>query len=208
MSKMKKGFSLIEMLVVIGIIATLSAAALMTFGKAGDQAMRTHCQELVHDTATALALVMQDTAGCPAAILAASGGDHKLSAEVGAELARRKLMSFSYEEKVDATTGLKTYRLVGIDQCGVVSPWAAVVVKRLAANGTVSTGQKVPSGGTIDDHILRFSVDDDEDGLVRAERDGRQVMVRGESAVWCCGADGRFGTADDVRSWAKGQEDR
>lgn len=208
MSKMKKGFSLIEMLVVIGIIATLSAAALMTFGKAGDQAMRTHCQELVHDAATALALVMQDAAGCPSAILAANGGDHKMSAEVGAELARRNLMSFSYDEVEDEKTGVTTYRLVGSDQCGVVSPWAAAVVKRLAASGSVSTGRAVPSGGTIDDHILRFSVDDDEDGLVRAERDGRQVTVRGTAAVWCCGADGRFGTADDVRSWAKGQEDR
>lgn len=205
---MKKGFTLIEMLVVIGIIAVLTAAGLMTYGGAGDKAKRTHCQELVHDVATALALVMQDPAGCPQVILRASRGDHKLSAEVGAELARKGLLSFSYKLVENAQTGATTYQLVGSDQCGIVSPWAAAVVKRFASEGTVSTGRKVPSGGTIADHILRFSVDDDEDGRVDVERDGRNVRVRGTSAVWCCGADGKFGTTDDITSWARGQEEK
>lgn len=196
------------MLVVICIIATLTAAGLMTYGNAGKKAMTATCQELVHEAATALALVMQDAAGCPQVILSASRGNHKLSAEVGAELARRDLMSFAYDEVEDASTGVTTYRLVGSDQCGIVSPWAAAVVKRLAAGGSVMTSSRVPSGGTVDDHILRFSVDDDEDGRVEAERDGRRVTVRGSVAVWCCGADGKFGTKDDITSWARGQEER
>ena len=208
MKGVNRGFTLIEMLVVIGIIAALTVAGLVTYSNAGEKAMRAHCQELVHDAATALAVVMQDGEGCPQVILQASRGDHKLSSEVGAELARKGLMSFSYEEVEDASTGVTTFRLVGSDQCGILTPWGAAVVNRLAARGSVSTGAKVPTGGTVDDHIMRFSVDDDEDGRVEAESDGRKVMVRGASAVWCCGADGQFGTRDDLCSWAKGQEER
>lgn len=200
---MRRGFTLIEMLLVIGIIALLAGAGLMTFGGAGKRAMNAHCQELVHNAATALSLVAQGEAGCPRAILAANRGEHKMTSDVGATLACNGLMALNYRVDEGSLAG---YRLVGADQCGVVTPWAAAVARRLAENGSVPKGAKVPSGGTVDDHILRFSVDDDEDGIVEAERDGRKVRVRGSAAVWCCGADGKLGTKDDIFSWSAGQE--
>lgn len=81
------------------------------------------------------------------------------------------------------------------------------MVKRKAANGNVSLNEPVPGGGTIRDHVLRFSIDDDEDGLVKVSYEGgKSVTVRASAAVWCCGRDGKFGTRDDIKSWAKGQE--
>ena len=81
-------------------------------------------------------------------------------------------------------------------------------MKRLAARGTVALSTKVPSGGTIQDHRLRFAIDDDLDGIVKASPEGYDsVRVRANAIVWCAGRDGKFGTKDDLRSWAKGQEE-
>ena len=77
----------------------------------------------------------------------------------------------------------------------------------MAAIGNVARSEPVPGGGTIRDHVLRFSVDDDEDGLVKVSYEGgKSVTVRASAAVWCGGRDGKFGTRDDIKSWAKGQE--
>ena len=71
----------------------------------------------------------------------------------------------------------------------------------------MSLATPVPAGGTIEDHILRFAVDDDLDGIVQISgADGLSASVRASAAVWCCGRDGKFGTKDDLKSWSKGQE--
>ena len=202
---MKRGFTLVEMLVVIGILAVLVGASIAGFSHAADKARNSLCQELVHNTATALTKVLQDEDGWPQRILQDASGSCKLTDEVGGELARRKVLSLTYRE----TTNDKdetVYKLVGLDQCGIVSPWARDVIKRLAAKGAVPLSAKVPSGGTIDDHVLRFAVDDDYDGIVHVNGEGGGAAIRASAAVWCCGKDGKFGTKDDVKSWSKGQE--
>ena len=209
---MKRGFTLIEMLVVMGIIAVLCAAAFTGFQSAVVKAQNAKCQEFVHNVATALAKVQQDEGGWPRRILSEGGGSGKMTPEAGAELARRKALSLNYRLFTNEETGEKVYRLVGFDQCGIVSPWAAEVVKKKASKGgSVSTGERVPTGGTIDDHVLRFAVDDDEDGRVSVRYEGggeaKSATVRAPAAVWCCGRDGVFGTKDDITSWAKGQEE-
>ena len=204
---MKRGFTLVEMLIVIGIIAILTGAAMTGFRGAVEKAQAAKCQELVHNVSTALVKVFQDNGSWPSRIISAGQGSGEMTAEIGGELARRKALSLNYRLVENEETGEKVYKLVGLDQCGVVSPWAAEVVKRKAANGNVSLNEPVPGGGTIRDHVLRFSVDDDEDGLVKVSYEGgKSGTVRASAAVWCCGRDGKFGTRDDIKSWAKGQE--
>lgn len=204
---MKRGFTLVEMLIVIGIIAILTGAAMTGFRGAVEKAQAAKCQELVHNVSTALVKVFQDNGSWPSRIISAGQGSGEMTAEIGGELARRKALSLNYRLVENEETGEKVYKLVGLDQCGVVSPWAAEVVKRKAANGNVSLNELVPGGGTIRDHVLRFSIDDDEDGLVKVSYEGgKSVTVRASAAVWCCGRDGKFGTRDDIKSWAKGQE--
>ena len=204
---MKRGFTLVEMLIVIGIIAILTGAAMTGFRGAVEKAQAAKCQELVHNVSTALVKVFQDNGSWPSRIISAGQGSGEMTAEIGGELARRKALSLNYRLVENEETGEKVYKLVGLDQCGVVSPWAAEVVKRTAANGNVSLNEPVPGGGTIRDHVLRFSIDDDEDGLVKVSYEGgKSVTVRASAAVWCCGRDGKFGTRDDIKSWAKGQE--
>ena len=204
---MKRGFTLVEMLIVIGIIAILTGAAMTGFRGAVEKAQAAKCQELVHNVSTALVKVFQDNGSWPSRIISAGQGSGEMTAEIVGELARRKALSLNYRLVENEETGEKVYKLVGLDQCGVVSPWAAEVIKRKAANGNVSLNEPVPGGGTIRDHVLRFSVDDDEDGLVKVSYEGgKSVTVRASAAVWCCGRDGKFGTRDDIKSWAKGQE--
>ena len=193
------------MLVVMGILAILIGASIAGFSHATDKARSSLCQELVHNVATALEQVLQDEDGWPQRILQGASGEGKMTDEVGGELARRKVLSLTYRETTNDKDE-KVYKLVGLDQCGVVSPWARDVIKRLAAKGSVSLSARVPSGGKIDDHILRYAVDDDLDGIVNVNSQGGGVAVRASVAVWCCGKDGKFGTRDDIKSWSKGQE--
>ena len=138
------GFTLVEMLVVMGILAILIGASIAGFSHATDKARSSLCQELVHNVATALEKVLQDEDGWPQRILQGASGEGKMTDEVGGELARRKVLSLTYRETTNDKDE-KVYKLVGLDQCGVVSPWARDVIKRLAAKGSVSLSARVPS---------------------------------------------------------------
>ena len=200
---MKKGFTLVEMLVVLGIIAVLVGATIGGYSKFAKTAEKTRCQELVNNTATALALVFQQNGSWPRVIRTAAQGDNRLTAAVAYPLA----------SNLSLTTA--NGALSGYDQMGVVSPWATAVIKRLAngqAKNAVAESTPVPSGGTIGDHTLRFAIDFDGDGIIDgADVGGDPVDIRATAAVWCCGKDGKIEAysrglrGDDVYSWSKGQ---
>lgn len=204
---MRKGFTLIEMLVVMGIIAVLIGASLGSYQVFVKKASRSRCEELVKDVEVAMTAVMQKEGAWPRALLAqGASGDGEVTSEVGAALAKRGALSLSYEKV--ARDGDYEYKLNGNDRCGVVSTWAVDVLRR---NPSASEGTRVPSGGTVADHRLHFAIDDDYDGRVKANVGGKSVTIRASAAVWCAGADGkmepysRSGRADDVYSWSGGQ---
>ena len=61
----KAGFSLIEMLLVIGIIAVLMGIAVVGFGGMSRRAQRTNTVELVSNAATALTMIFQESKAWP-----------------------------------------------------------------------------------------------------------------------------------------------
>ena len=202
---MKKGFTLVEMLVVVGIIAVLIGAGMATFSSSTKKAQKARAQELVDNVATALTMIYQEEGCWPRRILSAGSGDGELTAEIAYDIAKRGKMSLTMD-----TQDKNNHKTVGIDAMGIVSPWALEEIKR-SGTGSVGDGTKVRTGGTIRDHRLRFAVDTDGKGYVNANVGGENVRIRASAAVWCCGMDGKLETytdglkKDDVYSWGAGQ---
>lgn len=206
--KKRRGFSLVEMLVVIAIIAVLSAALLMGYGRITRTAQRARAQETVSNVATALNIMLQRKGGWPTDFNAlkaygGSDGEGKGCVEAVARLfAKYSLLGVRVEND----------KPVGGDRCGIVDPWAVAVLKRSAS---ANAATPVPSGGTVKSHIVYFAVDTDLDGITEAKVCGDTVKVRASAIAWCAGADGKLGgsyakrdklNADNVYSWNRKQE--
>ena len=219
---MRKGFTLIEMLVVIGIISILIGASIGGYSFATKSAQRARGRELVSNTATALQALFQKQNRWPPRLLAAARGERKLDADAAACLAVNDLMSLSYTTVEQ--DGEKVYRLSGLDRCGIVDPWATDVLKHTSV-GTSGLDERVPSGGKVRDHILYFALDEDGDGITEAKVGGTQVRVRASAVVWSAGLDGveapygkgqggkgqqtkQAGKNDDIYSWHPNQVEK
>lgn len=201
----RRGFSLIEMLVVLGILAVLAGAGLGGYSFATRRAEQARVRELVSNVATALNVLYQRQNRWPPSLLSESQGNGRLTARAAACLAVNNLMSLSSNNGV----------LSGLDRCGIVTPWATAVLKRLST-GDSGLSAKVPSGGTVQDHQLHFAIDDDGDGIVLVRLGSGTRRVRSNAVVWSWGMNGKEddyeasmagrGKADDVFSWSRGQE--
>lgn len=200
----KKGFTLIEILVVIGIIAVLSGALMMGFGRVTRSAQRAKATELVSQTAQALVVLRQKNGRTwPSVLVGNLGGGDGAGKGMVMEVAKK------FGELNLLGIAMKNGNPIGISRFGVVDPWAEAVLKR---NASADLGAKVPSGGTVQDHIIYFAVDKDSDGITEADVGGQHVLVRAEAIAWCAGADGviapyaQRGRSDDIYSWDKAKE--
>jgi len=201
-----KGFTLIEMLVVIGIIAVLSGALMIGFGRVTKAAQRAKATELVSQVAQAFVILRQQNHNSwPPGLTAFGGLDGQgkgMVVDVAKIFAGKNLLAIAKDSAGNPS---------GISKFGVVDPWAESVLKR---NRDAKIDTKVPSGGTVQDHIIYFAVDTDSDGITEATVGGQNVLVRAEAIAWCAGADGKIapytqrGRSDDIYSWDKAKEKR
>jgi len=198
---MKKGFTLLELLVVVGILGILMAVLIGAFSKAPRKAEKAKCQELVFNVATALTTLFDENGAWPQALIKNHNTEQGLDATAAYPLAKVG-MSLTKNDGSRRTSGL--------DKFGVISPWAQLVVK--ARGSSASESDKVPSGGTVRDHRIRYALDLDGDGVIESVKVGGETLnIRATAAVWCCGADGKIETyklgqrKDDVYSWTYGQ---
>lgn len=198
----RKGFTLIEMLVVIGIIATLMGVTIASVSKFLKSAEKARCQELVANTATAITALYQKEGAWPRALISNSNSEQGLDEKAALPLAKGGYMTLTINNAGN--------QLSGYDRFGIVSPWALAVVKARGTSASKST--PVPGGGTVQSHTLKYAIDLNGDGVIPGVQVGDETIdIRATAAVWCCGKDGKVeGYAkglkkDDVYSWTVGQ---
>ena len=214
--ELRRGFTLVEMLVVIGIIAILVGASIGGFSHMTRSADRTKAQELVSNVATALTALYQKEGNWPKRLALNGATDGELDENASIPLAKGKYLSLT-------TTGSgSSLKLAGADRFGIVTPWAAAVIKRRGTSATLSDPVGIV---TVKDHLLHYALDLDGDGIIKgASVGGKSVDIRATAAVWCGGKDGVIspypyggggaqkganetssGPTDDVWSWTPGQ---
>ena len=213
---LRPAFTLIEMLVVLGIIAILIGSSIGGYSAMTKSAERARCQELVSNVATALTVLFQNEGSWPKVLAVNGGSDGKLDENVAYALVSNGRSYFSLTKDGN--------RLGGHDRFGILTPWAQAVVK--SQGSSASKGSKVGSM-TVDDHILHYALDLDGNGRIEgASVGGRSIDVRATAIVWCCGKDGIIdpypygsgaaggkgsssgsagGKTDDVYSWTPAQ---
>ena len=213
---LRSAFTLIEMLVVMGIIAVLIGASIGGYSAMTKSAERARCQELVSNVAVALTALFQNEGVWPKRLAREGATDGKLDENTAYALVANGRSYFSLTKNGD--------KLGGHDRFGILTPWAQAVVKRLGTSA--SKGSKVGSM-TVDDHVLHYALDLDGDGkILAASVGGQSVDVRATAIVWCCGKDGVIdpypygssgsggkgsssgtagGKTDDVYSWTPAQ---
>lgn len=212
MNEKKRGFTLIELMVVIGMIAIISGALMMGFGRITKSAQRAKAVEAVSNAAQALSILRQKNGNAwPKVILDNEGADGQgkgMVVDVAKKFAEKALLNVGCKNPSPRPGEKADYTPIGLSRCGVVDPWAESVLKRKQAEITT----KVPSGGTVQDHIIYYAVDRDGDGITDATVGGQTIHVRAEAIAWCAGADGVIapyvnrGRSDDVYSWDAGKE--
>lgn len=206
--KYRRGFTLIEMLVVIGIIGVLTGVGIATYTSVTKHAQKAQAQELVSNVATALTAIYEKDGCWPKRIYAAGNGKGEITAAIAYDIAKKKMMALSID-----TQNENNHETIGADRLGIVTPWAMKVIKAKGKSGATD-GTPVPSGGNIGDHRLRFAVDTEGKGFVKANVEGELLTIRGSAAVWCCGMDGKFERyteglrKDDVYSWSPSQVEK
>lgn len=199
--KTEKGFTLVELMVVIGIIGVLMAVLVKTFGGSTEKAEIAKCQELVKNVETSLSVLFDTDGSWPQCLIDKNNGASGLDEAAAYPLATRGGMSLTYD------SGAK--RLKNHDRFGIVTTWAAAVVKDRGS--ACSLGTKVPVGGTVADHRLFYALDLDGDGKIEnvspgmtvpdlPKSEAKSVSIRATAAVWCRGPKGKL-----IKSWTDAQ---
>ena len=201
-SSLRNGFTLVEMLVVIGMLGILAATLIASFSHVKTTARQTQAQALVAETATAFNIYLQQEREWPAAWLDATEMDENVCA------------IFQTKHLLDLTTWSTNGVAINknsLDRFGELDPWGRAALRRNP--GITSASAVVEGGRKISDHRIQYRLDRNYDGYVDAgEGSPKGAKIRASVLVWSRGPDGRDAAdqpgrypGDDRLSWNYGQ---
>ncbi len=174
----RAGFTLVEMLVIIGIIAILATALVSGAGHMKRVAERTRAQRMVDDVKVALNLYLQSEREWHDTLIERLETD----ADVSSLLNKNKLLDVVVPDDVINSTSL--------DRFGLLDEWGRQSLRR---NPNISSAtQSGEDGIQIREHRIQFRLDTNYDGYVDAgEGSPMGLRIRGNVIVWSRGPDGQ-----------------
>lgn len=188
---MKKGFTLVEMLVVIGIIAVLMSASMVGYSKFIKTAEDTKTSETISNVTTALTALYQHEGMWPKRlVVGAKKAEPLLDADAALPLAKKGYMTLDYND-----AGLK-----GFDKFGVLTPDGMTIMKK--------RGKSV-SAADMEQYVVRYAIDFDGDGITIVNDsacDFSGVQVRATACAWCSVKAKGKKSQTVLKSWTPGQE--
>ena len=202
------GFTLIEMLVVIGIIGILATALLGAFSYVKTIAWQSRAQNQVSQVTTALNVYLQSERTWPAELL----NKTEFDMDVCWVLQEQKIFDVTVKTKDSSGAWVwdKDNGKNGgsLDRFGLLDPWGRAILR--------SNPQSTEAD--VKNHRLQFRLDKNFDGYVDAgEGAPKGVKVRASIIVWSRGPDGMDDATgsnprgkghypyDDRLSWNYGQ---
>ena len=202
--KTKNGFTLVEMLLVIGIIGILSSVMVVSFGKMAQHARRSDAQRTVTEVATAFNQLLIKQREWPKTLL--DYEEQGMVPQVCYIFQKHRLLDITTYTRDKASGALNNMSdsylsKTSLDRFGMLDPWGRESLKK-RPSCTSDQSDITGGAGSYRDHLIQFRLDRNYDGYVDSE-DGDMpiagLRVRGSVIVWSRGEDGK----DDGKTYKR-----
>ena len=198
LDRTRDGFTLVELLVVIGMIGLLAGALIASFSHLKTSARQSQAQALVGEVATALTAYLDRYREWPDALKGRTEMDEKacwvLQENKLLDVVVKKWNETSQKMEWEGPTGNS------LDRFGLLDPWGRAGLRRNPSIG--DAGAAIEGGTKLSDHRLQYRLDTNYDGVIDGSDDDpppKGLAVRASAIVWSRGPDGK----DDFESSGK-----
>ena len=178
------GFTVVELLVVVGLIGILAVSLVGSFGYLKTSAWQSRAQAQVSNAATALTTHLQKKRSWPEELL--NSTTKEFDADVCAALQKHQIIDVGTWLRLPSATDKGEKNPRSVDECGLLDPWGRALIRKIFANG--GDPQNNPE---VAKHRLQYRLDENFDGYVdKDEGLPKGDRVRGSVIVWSRGPDG------------------